>query len=162
MTPLIDIGLEATAILTIMCGIVGLLVSLGLLFWPDRIRRINASLNRHYRLKEHLAYFDKTIPNALFVYRHPMVYGALLTIGAVVTLAFLFFQLDIDRIVAILTAPGVRRLLWQMAFEVMVLSGKVAGVLGLLLGLFLMVAPDRLRRIENRLNTWIGTQAATH
>lgn len=159
MTPLIEIGLEAAAVLTIVCGVAGLLVSLGLLLFPERVRHLNALLSRSYHVKERLAYFDRTLPDTLFIYRQPLVYGALLTVGAAVVLAFLVFQIEIDRLLAVSDLQGIRRLLWEMALEAMMLTGKVAGAIGLLLGLALMIAPHRLQRIEARLNTWIGTQS---
>ena len=159
VTPLIEIGLEAAAVLTIVCGVAGLLLSLGLLFFPERIRHLNALLNRSYHVKERLAYFDQTLPGTLFIYRQPIVYGALLTVGSAVVLAFLAFQIDIDRLLAVLNLHGTRRLLWEMVLEAMMLTGKVAGAIGLLLGLALLIAPQRLQRVEARLNTWIGTQS---
>ncbi len=159
MTPLIAIGLDAAALLTILCGVAGLLLSLGLLLFPERIRHLNALLSRSYHVKERLAYFDRTFPNTLFIYRHPLVYGALLTVGAVMVLIFLVCQIDTDDLLAVLDLEGTQRLLGEMALEAMMLLGKIAGTIGLLLGLALMIAPHRLQRIERRLNTWIGTQS---
>ena len=146
MSPTAQILLDATAILTIASGTAGLFLSLGLIFFPERTRRIDAFLSRTYQLKERLAYFDQTIRDELFIYRHPTLYGGLFVLGAFVTLIFLFFQLD------------VQRLLWEMGLDVLILTGKMAGVLGVVIGLFLMTAPGRLQRIEKRLNAWIATQ----
>lgn len=159
MTPLIEIGLDATALLTVVGGSAGLLLSLGLLFFPEHVRRLNTFLSRSYQVKERLAYFDREITNAPFVYRKPLIYGALMAVGSAVTLVFLFFQMDVDRLLGALDIQGNRRLLWEMALEAMTLTGKIAGGLGLLLGLFLMIAPASLQRFESRLNTWIATQS---
>jgi hypothetical protein len=159
MTPLIAIGLDAAVLLTIVCGVAGLLLSLGLLLFPERIRHLNALLSRSYNVKERLAYFDRPLPDTLFIYRHPLVYGALLAVGAVMVLIFLVFQIDTDRLLAALDLQGIHVLLGEMILEAMMLTGKIAGTIGLLLGLALMVAPHRLQRIETRLNTWIGTQS---
>ncbi len=158
MSPTAQIFLDATAIFTIVSGTAGLLLSLGLIFFPERTRRIDAFLSRNYQLKERLAYFDQTIRNELFIYRHPTLYGALFALGSIVTLIFLFFQLDVQRLLAVLHVQETQRLLWEMGLEALVLTGKLAGVLGVIIGLFLMTAPGRLQRIEKRLNAWIATQ----
>jgi len=158
MNPIIEICLDTTAVLTIVCGVAGLLLSLGLIFFPERTRAIDEFLSRDYHLKERLAYFDQTIRNELFIYRHPLVYGALFTLGSVVTLIFLFSQMDVERLVGVLHIQENQRLLWEIALEVLVVTGKLAGVIGVIVGLFLMIAPGRLQRIEKRLDSWIATQ----
>jgi hypothetical protein len=151
--------LDAAAILTVLIGAAGLLLSLGLLLFPERIRQLNSFFSRSYRVKEHLAYFDRTMPDTLFVYRRPAVYGALLSVGSGALLVFLLFQLNIDRLLAALNPHETERLLWEMALTAMMMAGKVTGVIGLLLGMGLIIAPARVQRIERRLNTWIGTQS---
>lgn len=158
MNPIIEICLDTTAVLTIVCGVAGLLLSLGLIFFPERTRAIDEFLSRDYHLKERLAYFDQTIRNELFIYRHPLVYGALFTLGSVVTLIFLFSQMDVERLVGVLHIQENQRLLWEIALEVMVVTGKLAGVIGVIIGLFMIIAPGRLQRIEKRLDSWIATQ----
>lgn len=158
MSPTTEIFLDATAILTIVSGAAGLLLSLGLIFFPERTRHIDAFLSRNYQLKERLAYFDQTIRNELFIYRHPTLYGVLFFLGSCVTLIFLFFQLNVQRLLAVLHVQETQRLFWEIGLEALVLTGKLAGLLGVIIGLFLITAPGRLQRIEKRLNAWIATQ----
>jgi hypothetical protein len=158
MNPIIEIWLDTTAILTIVCGVAGLLLSLGLIFFPERTRAVDEFFSRNYHLKERLAYFDQNIRNELFIYRRPMVYGALFTLGSVVTLIFLFAQMDVERLVSVLHIQENQRLLWEVILEVLVLTGKLAGTIGVIVGLFLLIAPGRLQRIEKRLNALIATQ----
>ena len=158
MSPMTKIFLDATAILTIVSGTAGLLLSLGLLFFPERTRRIDAFLSRNYRVKERLAYFDQTVRNELFIYKRPRLYGILFISGSLVTLVFLFFQMDIERLLAVLHVQETRRFLWAMVLEAMVLTGQLAGMIGVIIGLFLMTAPGRLQHLENQLNRWIATK----
>lgn len=158
MSPMTSIFFDATAILTIVSGAAGLLLSLGLMFFPERTRRIDAFLSRTYQLKERLAYFDQTVRNELFIYQRPRLYGILFLAGSIVTLVFLFFQMDVERLLAVLHVQESRRFLWAMVLEALVVTGQLAGLLGVIIGLFLMTAPGRLQRIENRLNKWIATQ----
>jgi hypothetical protein len=158
MNAIVDICLDTTAILTIVCGAAGLIFSLSLIFFPERMRAIDAFLSRTYHLKERLAYFDQTIRNELFIYRHPMGCGCCFIIGSVVTLIFLFTQMDVARLLGVLQIQDTQRLLWEMVLEGLVIAGKLAGAIGVIIGLFLIIAPGRLQRIENRLNSWVATQ----
>jgi hypothetical protein len=158
MNAIVDICLDTTAILTIVCGAAGLIFSLSLIFFPERMRAIDAFLSRTYHLKERLAYFDQTIRNELFIYRHPVGCGCCFIVGSVVTLIFLFTQMDVARLLGVLQIQDTQRLLWEMVLEGLVIAGKLAGAIGVIIGLFLIIAPGRLQRIENRLNSWVATQ----
>jgi hypothetical protein len=158
MNAIVDICLDTTAILTIVCGAAGLIFSLSLIFFPERMRAIDAFLSRTYHLKERLAYFDQTIRNELFIYRHPVGCGCCFIVGSVVTLIFLFTQMDVARLLGVLQIQDTQRLLWEMVLEGLVITGKLAGAIGVIIGLFLIIAPGRLQRIENRLNSWVATQ----
>ncbi len=158
MNAIVDICLDTTAILTIVCGAAGLIFSLSLIFFPERMRAIDAFLSRTYHLKERLAYFDQTIRNELFIYRHPVGCGCCFIVGSVVALIFLFTQMDVARLLGVLQIQDTQRLLWEMVLEGLVIAGKLAGAIGVIIGLFLIIAPGRLQRIENRLNSWVATQ----
>jgi len=158
MNAIVDICLDTTAILTIVCGAAGLIFSLSLIFFPERMRAIDAFLSRTYHLKERLAYFDQTIRNELFIYRHPVSCGCCFIVGSVVALIFLFTQMDVARLLGVLQIQDTQRLLWEMVLEGLVIAGKLAGAIGVIIGLFLIIAPGRLQRIENRLNSWVATQ----
>ena len=158
MDAIIDICLDTTAILTIVCGAAGLIFSLSLIFFPERMRAIDTFLSRTYHLKERLAYFDQTIRNELFIYRHPVGCGCCFIVGSVVALIFLFTQMDVARLLGVLQIQDTQRLLWEMVLEGLVIAGKLAGAIGVIIGLFLIIAPGRLQRIENRLNSWVATQ----
>jgi hypothetical protein len=158
MNAIVDICLDTTAILTIVCGAAGLIFSLSLIFFPERMRAIDTFLSRTYHLKERLAYFDQTIRNELFIYRHPVGCGCCFIVGSVVALIFLFTQMDVARLLGVLHIQDTQRLLWEMVLEGLVIAGKLAGAIGVIIGLFLIIAPGRLQRIENRLNSWVATQ----
>jgi hypothetical protein len=158
MNAIVDICLDTTAILTIVCGAAGLIFSLSLIFFPERMRAIDTFLSRTYHLKERLAYFDQTIRNELFIYRHPVGCGCCFIVGSVVALIFLFTQMDVARLLGVLQIQDTQRLLWEMVLEGLVIAGKLAGAIGVIIGLFLIIAPGRLQRIENRLNSWVATQ----
>jgi hypothetical protein len=156
--PFIDMLLEATGALTLVFGVLGALFSISLIFFPDLTRRVSDFFNRHIDLNARLAYFDRRIRDDLFVYRHPVAYGLLLIAGAGVTLVFLTYRLDIPRLLTGLGLAGSQRELWELAGRFLAALCRVGAVGGIGVGLFLILAPGRLKRWEERLNTWVATQ----
>jgi hypothetical protein len=158
MSPITAMALEATGALTLVFGVCGTLFSLALLFFPDLTRAASDFFNRNIDLKTRLAYFDRRIRDDLFVYRHPVVYGLLMIFGAVVTLVFLTYRLDIPGLLAVLRVPPAHRPLWELGCLFLAAVGQVAAAAGIAIGLLLIAAPARLRRWEERLNAWVPTQ----
>lgn len=158
MNALKDILLDVTAISTVVFGAAGLLLSLALIFFPDLTRSVDAFLSKNYDLKKRLAYFDQTIRDDLFVYRHPKVYGTTLIAGAVFALIYFWLGLDIERLLNVVQVAPQKRLLWEMALQAASLAGQAAALAGIVIGLFLIFAPGRLQRMEHKLNKWVATQ----
>jgi hypothetical protein len=153
-----SILLDVTAILTVVFGVAGLVLSLALIFFPDLTRAVDAFFSKNYDLNKRLAYFDQTIRNDLFVYRHPKLYGATLIAGAFIALIYFWFGLDIGRLIEVLQVAPQNRLIWEMVLRVASLTGQAAALAGIVIGAFLMLAPGRLQRMERTLNKWIATQ----
>jgi hypothetical protein len=158
MSPLTEMALEATAALTLVFGVCGTLFSIALIFFPDLTRAVSDFFNRNIDLKTRLAYVDRNIRDDMFVYRHPVVYGLLMIAGAVVTLVFLTFRLDIPQLLAVLGIRSAHRPLWELACLFLAAVGQVAAAAGIAIGLFLILAPGRLKHWEARLNAWVPTQ----
>jgi hypothetical protein len=152
-----EIGLQAVEILTLIFGILGMTFSLLLLYSPAAVKNLSGVFNRSLNLDRKLAFLDKSVRTEQLFYSHPFVVGACLVAGSLFALVFFFFKLDIvqfSRIVfgAPRTTVGV-----EMLFEFLVLIGKTACVIGLCLGVVLLVAPQRLRRFESKMNSWFET-----
>ena len=153
-----SILLDVTAILTVVFGVAGLVLSLALIFFPDLTRAVDAFFSKNYDLNKRLTYFDQTIRNDLFVYRHPKLYGATLIAGAFIALIYFWFGLDIVRLIEVLQVAPQNRLICEMVLQVASLTGQAAALAGIVIGAFLMLAPGRLQRMERTLNKWIATQ----
>jgi len=153
-----SILLDVTAILTVVFGATGLLLSLALIFFPDLTRSVDAFFSKNYDLKKRLTYFDQTIRNDLFIYRHPKIYGATLIAGALIALIYFELGLDITRLLDVLQVAPRNRLIWEMILQAASLTGQAAALAGIAIGAFLMLAPGRLQQMERTLNKWIATQ----
>jgi hypothetical protein len=153
-----EIGLQAIEILTLVVGLLGMAMSLLLLFAPAAVQNLSGIANRSVDVEKKLRFLDKDIRTDDWIYGHPVIVGGGLAAASLFALAFFFFKVDIaefNRIFFGATpfAPG------EILFQAFVWVGKLACLLGLALGVGLMAAPAKMRRMERSLNAWIDTRS---
>lgn len=158
MNLLWEIGLQAVEILTLVFGILGMTLSLMLLFAPRATQNVSNLFNRSLDIDRKLGFLDRDISTENFVYSHSMPIGVLLVAGS--AFAFLFFLFKFDVALFNLVFFGVRghSVFGEILFQTIAWIGRVACLFGLLAGLSLVLAPRRLRAIERRMNRWIETR----
>jgi hypothetical protein len=153
------IFLQALEIFTLVVGIVGMVLSTLLLLAPRLLNRIGESLNRSIEVDKKISrLLDRSIPTAAFFYRHNIVSGVCLIVGAVFVLLFLFFRLDVDGLVSVFFGNDKFKGTYEILITAMALLGKVAGAVGLLIGVILVCRPAKMQQIERRMDTWFATQ----
>ena len=153
------IFLQALEIFTLVVGIVGMVLSTLLLLAPRLLNRIGESLNRSIEVDKKISRLvDRSIPTTAFFYRHNIVSGVCLIVGAVFVLLFLFFRLDVDGLVSVFFGDDKFKVTYEILITAMVLLGKVAGAVGLLVGVILVCRPAKMQQIERRMDTWFATQ----
>ena len=96
-----DIGLQTIEILTLIFGILGMTISVMLLFSPSLAKSLSTILNRNVDVDKKLEYLDKEIEITEFFYKHHFSMGALLIAGSLFCLFFFFFLLDINKFAGI-------------------------------------------------------------
>ena len=153
-----EISLQAIEILTLIFGILGITVSLMLLFSPNLAKTLSAILNRNVNLDSKIFYVDKEIPIDTLVYNHHVLMGALLVVGSVFALFFFFFKLDVGTFVKVFVWQQKHVFIGEIIFNSIAWVGKIACSLGLLVGALLVIAPDRMRRLDKKLNVWFETK----
>ncbi len=158
MQTLWEILLQVVEILTLVFGILGLAVSMMLIFSPVIVQKLSRLANRQVDLEKRLAVLDRNIPTSKLVYSRPAVTGAVLIAASLFALVFFFFRLDVSRFGAILLGTRETSLLAQMAFEAAAWVGRVACLLGLACGVMLIAAPKKLMALEQRLDAWVETK----
>jgi hypothetical protein len=153
-----EISLHTIEILTLVFGILGMTLSLMLLFAPRAARNVSNIFNRSLDVDRTLGFLDRDIPTENFVYAYPVPLGALLLLGS--TFAFLFFQLKFDaaHLATIFFGIGDQTGLGEILFQTIAWSGRVTCLFGAAAGLGLILAPQKLRAIEQRLNRWVETR----
>ena len=158
MTILWEIGRQTIEILTLIIGMLGLTFSLLLLFSPALVINLSRVFNRSVNLDRRLSFLDKGIRTDGLFYGHPKTAGVCLVAGSAFALAFFLFRLDLPQFTQVLFGAQGRSLAVEILFESLVWFGKIACLLGLAAGLLLLLAPEWLRRIENRMSTWVETR----
>jgi hypothetical protein len=152
------ICLKAVEILTLIFGILGMTFSLMMLFSPSLAKNLSNILNRSVSLEKRLEYLDKDIQIDAFVYNHNVLLGALFIGGALFALFFFLFNLDAVSFAKIFFGKPKHTLAVEIIFYSVTWIGKVVCILGIVFGTILMIAPNKLRRIESRLNSWFETK----
>ena len=153
-----QIALEAVEILTLIFGILGITFSLLLIISPGLTKSVSTVFNRGVNLDEKVSYLDKDVQVDSFVYSHNAMFGICLSAGSAFALVFFFFRLDVSSFANIFFVSGKYISTNEMIFEAVSWVGKVASIVGLLCGITLYVAPGKMKRIENVMNSWFETR----
>ncbi|CAB5134192.1 hypothetical protein D3OALGA1CA_3426, partial [Olavius algarvensis associated proteobacterium Delta 3] len=148
MQVLVEIFLAATEVLTVVIGVLGVIFSALLLFSPLTIVKWSGILNRWIDLDRFVPMLDRPVATNGFAYKHPIIFGIMLLIGSFFVLNFLFFQLE---------TPQFTGLFGEILFEAFVLTGKLACFCGIAIGLALLFVPDKIKKLELKLDSWFDT-----
>ena len=153
-----DIGFQVIKILTLVAGISGIALSLMLLFAPNLTKTISEMCNRYVDFDQKINYLDRDIPTDKLVYRHNIISGSCLIIGSAFTIAFLFYSLDVKSFVIVFFGSQKFATTNEVIFSSFALFGKLAAILGIIIGSILLFNPVIMKNIETKLNTWFTTQ----
>jgi hypothetical protein len=158
MNLLWEIGLQTIEILTLVFGILGMTLSLMLLFAPKATQSLSNVFNRSLDVDRTLGFLDKDISTENLVYGHPMLVGALLVFGSVFAFLFFLFKFDVPHFALIFFGEGRNSNFGEIVLQTIAWIGRVTCLSGAVAGLSLILAPRKLRAVEKRLNRWIETR----
>jgi hypothetical protein len=153
-----QIGWRAVEILTLITGVLGMTLSIMLLFSPNRTKSLSNILNRKINLDEKINLLDKDIEIAHHFYNHHLMIGLLLIGGAVFSLFFFFFSLDVAKFTRVFLGYQKDTFFPEIIIDSMVWIGKIACLMALIFGSLLVFAPGKMKQIENKLNSWFETK----
>jgi hypothetical protein len=154
-----EIFLQAIEIITLVIGVVGVLLSLMLLFAPQLLKKAGAILNRSVDIDSKITQvIDRDIPIDNLIYRHNIISGVCLIVASAFVLVFLFYRLDVNGFLKVFFADGQFNTTDEIIFSTMALIAKIASVIGIMIGSILLFSPDQMRQIEKRLDTWFATK----
>jgi hypothetical protein len=159
MNLLWEICLQTVEILTLVFGILGMTLSLMLLFAPRVVRNFSSVFNRILDVDQKLGFLDKPIPTENLVYGHPLLVGGLLSAGSVFALFFFLFRFDVSHFAQIFFGANHRTFSGEIIFQTIAWVGRAGCLFGVAAGLILILAPRKLRAIEQGMNRWVETGA---
>ncbi len=155
-----EICFQAVEIFTLVVGFLGIVLSLLLLFAPRFFRSLSEKLNRYVDLDTKIKDIaDKEIRTEGLFYGHNIITGSGFIIGSAIILIFLYYQLDVKSFANLSSGNNNYATTSEVIIGAMALIGKIAGILGIIIGSILLFSPETLRIIEGRLNTWFSTQS---
>ena len=154
-----EMGLQVVEIFTLIVGLLGIVLSLLLLFDPQKIQQLGKRFNRYVDIdKKFRKMIDRNISTEGLFYNHNILAGICLIVGSALILVFLFYRLDVHSIMLALFGQGNFNTIADIVISAMALVGKLAGIVGILLGSILLFDPDQLKNLEKRLNIWFATE----
>jgi hypothetical protein len=154
-----EIGLQVVEILTLIFGILGMTFSAMLIFSPARTKSLGKILNRSVNVDDKIGFLDKGIEISAYLYSHHVVVGLMMIAGSAFALFFFFFSLDMPKFTTVFFGDRDQIFFGEIFFNSILWIGKITCLFGLLVGATLMLAPDKLRRLEDRLNSWFETKS---
>lgn len=153
-----EIGLQTIEILTLIFGVLGMTLSLMLLFSPRLVQSLSNILNRSINVDKGIEYIDKEIEISEFFYNHHIAVGLALVAGAVFSLFFFFFSLDVSKFAGIFFGSRANIFKAELIVSAITWIGKIGCLAGLIIGLVLVFKPELMKRIENKMNSWFATK----
>jgi hypothetical protein len=159
MNLLWEICLQTIEILTLVFGILGMTLSLMLLFAPRTTRSLSNIFNRSMDIDRKLGFLDKAIATENLVYAYPRPLGMLLLAGSAFAFLFFQFKFDASHFALIFFGLAHQSVLGEILFQTIAWVGRVVCLSGVAAGLLLILAPRKLRAVEERMNRWIETRA---
>ncbi len=153
-----DIALHTVEILTLLFGVLGMAFSLLLLFSPRLTKTVGEFFNRNVSVESKLNLLDKDIKTETFIYSHHIITGFCMVAGSVFALIFFVFDLNISNVASIFIGSEKYLLTLEIIFNAFAWVARIACVLGILFGGLLLFAPDKLRRIDGKMNIWFETR----
>lgn len=153
-----QIGLQVVEILTLVFGILGVTFSLLLMYSPNLTKSISSVFNRSVDLDDKITYLDKDIQIDSYFYSHNMIFGTCLVAGSIFSLIFFFFKLDVSSFANVFFVSNRHLSTNEMIFSAVSWIGKVACFFGIFVGTMLLFAPNKMRQIETKLNSWFETR----
>ena len=153
-----EIALQTVSILALIFGILGIAFSLLLLISPGLTKKISSAINRSIDVDKKVSYLDKNIRTENIIYRHHVIGGVSFIFGSGFILIFLIFKFDAETFVNIFFNSLKFALINEIILNSIAIIGKLVGVAGIVFGLILLFSPEKMKRIEKKINAWFSTK----
>lgn len=157
-----DIILWRTLAIFLLIGaLMGIAVSLLLIFKPHLIERVNRVANRWVSMRHISRWMDRSIRIERWCYRHHRPLGLFLTLGGAYILVYFGWRFDKPIALHSFSSFVSNKLLLDTLLQALVLFELIGGVFALLVGLVIWLRPSLLRGMEKESNQWLSFRRAT-
>jgi hypothetical protein len=153
-----DIAYHTVELLTLLFGVLGMAFSLLLLASPRLTKSLGNFFNRSFSVGLSSSILDKDFPTEAFIYSHHTIFGVCLIVGSAFALIFFFFNIDISNFANVFLGSQKYFETLEIIFYFFAWIARIACFCGLIIGIVLLVAPQRLQAVEKKLNTWFETR----
>jgi hypothetical protein len=153
-----EIGLHTVEILTLLFGVLGMAFSLLLLISPRLTKSAGNFFNRNINVEPKINILDKDIKTETLIYGHHIVFGLCMVAGSVFAFIFFFFDMNIANFANVFLVSGKYFVIFEIVFYAFAWIAKIACILGIVFGGFLLFAPDKTRKVDQKVNIWFETR----
>ena len=153
-----DIAIHTVEILTLLFGVLGMAFSMLLLFSPRLTKTLGSFFNRNISVEPKINILDKDIETETLVYGHHVAFGLCMIAGSVFAFIFFVFNLNISNFANVFIVSRKYFLVLEIVFYAFAWVARIACVIGIVFGVFLLFAPDKMRHFEGKVNTWFETR----
>jgi hypothetical protein len=153
-----EIGLHTVEILTLLFGVLGMAFSLLLLISPRLTKTAGNFFNRNINVEPKINILDKDIKTETLIYGHHVVFGLCMVAGSVFAFIFFFFDMNIANFANVFLVSGKYFVIFEIVFYAFAWIAKIACILGIVFGGFLLLAPDKMRKVDQKVNIWFETR----
>ncbi|MGD9181122.1 MAG: hypothetical protein PVF26_20925 [Desulfobacterales bacterium] len=153
-----DILLNTVEILTLLFGVLGMAFSMLLLFSPRLTKTVGNFFNRSINLEPKINILDKDIKTETLIYSHHVVFGLCMVAGSLFAFIFFVFSLNVANFANVFIVSQKYFLIFEIVFYAFAWIARVACILGIVFGAFLLLAPDKMRNVDRKVNIWFETK----
>ena len=153
-----DIGLHTIEVLTLLFGVLGMAFSLLLLISPRLTKTAGDFFNRNISFEPKINILDKDIKTEPLIYGHHIIFGLCMIAGSLFAFIFFAFDLDISNFASVFIVSRKYFVIFEIIFNTFVWVARFACLLGIVFGGFLLFAPDKMRKLDKKVNIWFETR----
>ncbi len=135
-------------------GVLIFLIGLCLIIQPSKFLQFGQSMGKWISTEKYFNSLDRPHYQERFIYKHHLIFGSLIIIGAIYTLYMLVFNVTVSMI--LVSLPEVINYFWSdwfysTAYYLFIAAKTIA----LIVGIIILIRPSYLKGIETYLNKWI-------
>ena len=153
-----DIFIESSEIFTVVAGGLGIGLFIVMIITLDILRALGKVFNRPYSVKQMEKTVDKRKDIEKLLYRQSKVLGIIIVISSVYVFLFLFYKLDLEKILSLLKVKSAMQPFTLALLQTAKLFSIFSMILAFIFGIILFVDKSSAEKISDIFSTWYSTE----